>query len=305
MELKKILVPIDFTEITQAVIDSAKFFGKNFGSKLYILHVLEKPHLLFYEEGAELLLSSDEYETLLKVEKEAEQKMLEKLQELSNNLKNEGIENEIILQTGEVVDTILDVADEKDIDFTILGSHKHGLLDMLLLGSTAEMVIQKSNRSVLVIKGQPISSISKIVCGYDFLPNSQEALDVAKILAKKFHAEIRIVHGDTDEGFAHSKSVYQSVLEKKIKLLDQLKEKLENEEHIKVSVEIIKKDPETAILETIEEFKPDIAILGRRKTSKVKRMFLGTTASKVVRNSPVPVMLVRRKDWGFRFYLYR
>ncbi len=296
MELKKILVPIDFTDITKAVVETAKFFGKNFGSKLYILHVLEKPHLLFYEEGAELLLDSEEYETLLKLEKEAEKRMLEQLQELSDNLKNEGIENEIILQTGEVVDTILDVADEKDIDFTIIGSHKHGLLDMLLIGSTTEKVIQKANRSVLVVKGQPISSISKIVCGYDFLPNSQEALDVAKILAKKFNAEIRIVHGDTDEGFAHSKSVYESVLNKKIKLLDELKEKLENEEHIKVSVELIKKDPETAILETIEEFKPDIAILGRRKTSKVKRMFLGTTASKVVKNSPVPVMLVRRKD---------
>jgi hypothetical protein len=34
-------------------------------------------------------------------------------------------------------------------------------------------------------------------------------------------------------------------------------------------------------------------------------MFLGTTASKVVRNSPVPVMLVRRKDWGFQFYSFR
>ncbi len=295
IECTGILVPIDFSEITDSVIESAKFFSKNFGNKLYILHVIEKPPIMFYEEGTELLISPEEYEAILRAQEEAEKFAKQKLEEISESLTNEGIDHEIIVQTGEVVDTILDVAQEKNVDFIAIGSHKHGLLDTLLLGTTAEKIIEKSDRSVFVVKGNPLKKLEKLLLGYDFLPNSQEALKVAEFIATTLKAELVIVHADTDESFAHFKSVYEKVLQKKIKILEELKNKLEERDGIKVSFEIIKEKPSKAILDAIEDVKPDMVILGRRKTSVVKRIFLGTTASKVVKNSPIPVMIVRRE----------
>ncbi len=295
IECTGILVSIDFSEITDSVIESAKFFSKNFGNKLYILHVIEKPPIMFYEEGTELLISPEEYEAILRAKEEAEKFAKQKLEEISESLANEGIDHEIIVQTGEVVDTILDIAQEKNVDFIAIGSHKHGLLDTLLLGTTAEKIIEKSDRSVFVVKGNPLKKLEKLLVGYDFLPNSQEALRVAEFIATTLKAELVIVHADTDESFAHFKSVYEKDLQKKIKILEELKNRLEEKDGIKVSFEIIKEKPSKAILDAIEDVKPDMVVLGRRKTSAVKRIFLGTTASKVVKNSPIPVMIVRRE----------
>ena len=38
--IKKVLLPVDFSEVTDAVIESAKFIGKKFKPKFYLLHVI-------------------------------------------------------------------------------------------------------------------------------------------------------------------------------------------------------------------------------------------------------------------------
>ncbi len=292
-DFKRILAPVDLSEITDAVVDSCIFFGKLFNSEIDLLFVIEHLSPLIYVKNLELLMEPDEEEVLTLAEEKLKEDALQSLNGYSNKIENNGLISRVYIETGDVVDSILDFSEEQKVDLVVIGSHSKGLVDKLILGSVSEKVISKSRKSVLVIKGKPVREIKKILCGYDFLPNSKEALEVAKEVAKKTGATVKIVHGDADEPFAHFKGIYEKVLQKKKDILKQIKEELYRE-GINTDYEVLKESPERAILDCIEDFNPDLVVLGKRKTSAVKRIFIGTTASKVMKESSVPVMIVRR-----------
>ncbi len=292
---ENILVPIDFSDITDAVIDSAEFLAKHFNSKVYLLFVIEHLSPLVYIKNLDVFFEPDEEEILTLAEEKLKEETLENLRSYQKKFQEQGVKTEIFIETGDVVETILDFSEECNIDLIVIGSHRKGLIDKLILGTVSEKIISKASKSVLVIKGKPLNKIEKILCGYDFLPNSKEALETAKILAKKFNAIIRIIHGDADEPFAHFKGIYEKVLERKKDILNKIKKQME-QENITMDYEILKEPPSEAIIDEIHIYQPDIVVLGKRKTSAVKRLFIGTTASKVVKEANIPVIIVRRDN---------
>lgn len=55
------------------------------------------------------------------------------------------------LRKGEPAPVILDDADDHDVDFVIVGKRRHGRLEQLLVGSTAQDVIKKARRPTIVL----------------------------------------------------------------------------------------------------------------------------------------------------------
>jgi nucleotide-binding universal stress UspA family protein len=53
-----------------------------------------------------------------------------------------------------VADTLVRVADETGADAIVVGSHRHGRLSELLLGSTSRGVIAKASCPVIVVRGE-------------------------------------------------------------------------------------------------------------------------------------------------------
>jgi len=294
MAFKKLLVGVDFTDISDAVVESAKQIANLFDAEVHLITVVEPPMPALSTEP-DAFLEAEELAILLELEKSLKQEAEEKLEKYTEKLLKEGIKAYKTVEIGDVVDTILDYIEENQIDLLVIGSHKKGLIDKLLLGSVSEKLLNKSPVSTLVVKGFSLTKIEKLLVGYDFLPSSKEALNIAKEIAVKTGAEIFIVHADTDMKFAHIKSVYKVVEEKKKQLLKEIVTQL-NSEGISSFFEILKEPATDAILEEIEKYHPDLVVLGKRKSSALKRLFLGTTAQKVVENSPSPVLVVRRKD---------
>lgn len=295
MPFKNILVCVDFTDISDAVVNSAAVLSKVFNAKLNLLTVVEQP-IVFLHEDFEGVIEPEEIEILIEVEKNLRKEAEEKLNKYAESLAKENIEVKTIIEVSvDIADTILDNIENEKVDLVIIGSHKKGLLDKLLLGSVSEKIINKSPVSTLVIKGRQIEKLEKLLVGYDFLPNSKEALHLAEEIAEKTKGEIFIVHGDTDSKNTHIISIYKSVREKKEKLLKDIIENLK-QKGIKAKYEILEENPVEAILEEIEKYNPDLTIVGKRKTSKIKRLFLGSTALKIVKNSSYPVLIVRKEN---------
>ncbi len=293
MPVKKILICVDFCDIVDSVVDTGRYFSDLFDADIQIIHVIEPPSPLLYEEGFEPLLTVDGVELVVEVEKLLKEKAEE---EIKKYIKKFDKPVNYFIEIGNIAETILEHADKNNIDLIVIGSHKKGLIDKLLIGSTAEKIINKSRTSVVVVKGEPIKEIHKILVGYDFLLNSMEALDLAEDIAKRTKSEIDIVHIDSDEWFAHLAHVYEEVFEKKKKILNDLKERIEKEIGVPVRVEIEKGNPDELLLEEIKKFNPDLVVVGKRKGKKIKRIFLGRTAMKVVRNSEKPVLIVRKRE---------
>ena len=88
-------------------------------------------------------------------ELEAERKRARELVEKSaETLRAAGFRAGAVVGQGDIRERILDEAEEWKADVIVLGSHGHGQLKRILLGSVAESVARHSTCSVEIVKGK-------------------------------------------------------------------------------------------------------------------------------------------------------
>jgi nucleotide-binding universal stress UspA family protein len=134
---KTILVPIDMAHVAEgkANIDLAARHAAT-GSKIILLNVVEDiPNWAAVDLPAGLLDKS----------LEAARTELKAIAHAS------GMRMEVEVRTGHSYKTILEVANEKNIDLIIIASHQPGLQDYFL-GSTASKVVRHALCSVLIVR---------------------------------------------------------------------------------------------------------------------------------------------------------
>ena len=137
-QLKKILVPVDFTECTRKGLFYAVPFAKQFGAELTLLHVVEPPYTLASEMGG-----------LANVESVADAER--KLQKLCDELEGD-VRCHILLREGNAQSEIVAVAKELGSDLMILSTHGRTGLERIVLGSVTEKVVRHANCPVLIVR---------------------------------------------------------------------------------------------------------------------------------------------------------
>ena len=141
--MKKILVPIDFSDITTDVLDYAIHQAKEDFGSITVLHVTA-PNPIFPGPDAEPVMIQTYVDEELEHEKE-------ELYAITEHIKKHGIEAHSILLQGSIIDSIIDEAIEMHADMIVMGKESHGLLYRTLLGTTSEGVIRRSRVPVLII----------------------------------------------------------------------------------------------------------------------------------------------------------
>jgi nucleotide-binding universal stress UspA family protein len=74
-----------------------------------------------------------------------------KVQTLSANIRNEGIDTTGLMIQGAIVKTILKQASKLNVDMIILGSQQHSFIHQCILGSISNEVIHNANVPILVV----------------------------------------------------------------------------------------------------------------------------------------------------------
>ena len=161
--MKCILVPIDFSDVTAPVIDLARQLAKALGADIHLLHVKEltaaaTPGTLGYGlagmpelapmSGVPVPGSESMPETI--PEDEDQTSKLAKWQE---EIAQDGIKVSLHRPTGTVAEEILNQADELNADMIVMGTHGHGAMYNLLVGSATKGVLKHSTRPVLLVPG--------------------------------------------------------------------------------------------------------------------------------------------------------
>ncbi len=136
-KIHKIIVPIDFLQHTDQLVEYAVYIAKSFGATLYFVNVVENPHLYgdYDFPPPSMVLFNTE------MVKKAEEKM----QQLVDKTKTAGPGCEGKVCQGVVVDAIIDYAQETDGDLIIIGTHGRKGLEKMWLGSVAERVIKRAS----------------------------------------------------------------------------------------------------------------------------------------------------------------
>ncbi len=155
-----ILVALDLSEGSHIILQEAKKLASGLSSKICLLHVVgPKPGVIAYVDhepgfgglqpcyvgyGPDPSTRQDQISDKFKKEHKA-------LQEGAGELKRSGIEAVALLIQGSVIEVILRESRRLGVDMIIVGSHGHGAVYNLVMGSVSEGLLKRSPCPVLVV----------------------------------------------------------------------------------------------------------------------------------------------------------
>lgn len=144
--MKNIVVAVDFSNATPGVIKMAVSLAKSFGAGLELFHVIE-PEPSYTAYG----FTPDEFPAMNTFQEEAKRRAGIKLQELLDTVRVEVPAATSLLVQGSPLHALLDRVRESGADFVVAGSHGHGVIASLLLGSVAEGMVRKALVPTLIV----------------------------------------------------------------------------------------------------------------------------------------------------------
>jgi nucleotide-binding universal stress UspA family protein len=145
--MQRLLACIDFSEVTDAVIEQTKIIARLAGAEVRLLHVAApNPDFVGFEAGPDAV-RKQVARTLRDEHK--------KLEELVAHLQQENVAATHMMVQGPTVETIIDQARRFEADLVVLGSHGHSALFHLLAGSVTQGVLRETRVPLLVVPAKP------------------------------------------------------------------------------------------------------------------------------------------------------
>lgn len=143
--MKTILVPVDLSAVSTQVLRIACELAEPLGGRVVVLHVVQPPPVIMSDAYA---FDAGQMASLLAT---AEKVSARKLAAFARACEKRVGQVESVQRTGQPVPVILDRAAALKADYIVLGSHGHGAVYDLLMGSTTQGVLRKSRCPVLVV----------------------------------------------------------------------------------------------------------------------------------------------------------
>lgn len=144
--LKKILVPIDFSDHSKKALRYALPFARQFKAQLELMYVVE-PTIYPSDFGFGQVGFPD-------VEKELHEKATLELRELIESNVPKTMKCTAVVSTGIPFVEITTFAQAEEIDLIIVATHGRTGVEHILFGSTAEKIIRKAPCPVLVVRAE-------------------------------------------------------------------------------------------------------------------------------------------------------
>ena len=124
----------------------ASGMAKAFGAQLRLFHVVE-PEPSYTAYG----FTPDEFPALHAYQEEAKRRAGSKLEQLLEKVKADLPSASTQIAQGSPLHALLDYVKESGADLVVLGSHGHGVIASLLLGSVAEGMVRKATVPTLIV----------------------------------------------------------------------------------------------------------------------------------------------------------
>lgn len=141
-KLKKILVPIDFSDQSLKALRYAVPFAEQFGATLFLTHVVEPTGLVNDLPDVAIALARENQPDAVKT----------RLTALADSEIEPLIPVKVEVRSGKPFDEIVTLAKTLDIDLIIIATRGNTGLKHIFLGSTAERVVRRAPCPVLVVR---------------------------------------------------------------------------------------------------------------------------------------------------------
>lgn len=296
----KILFATDFSESARPVQRYAFDFAKHTGSTLHIVHVVDDARLAsigVYGFGG---VVNDSVEV---AKEHARADIAEAVREASSN----DVIAKAHLAVGPPGTKICEMAEELGCSLIIMGTHGRSGFSKFFFGSTCERVLHLSCLPVLTVRAQEDASPDtrrvvppkRILCPCDLTYLSRQALPLAVSACRDFGASLTLMNViDTRveyPAFAPPMASPQTG-ELRRSAQEKLRAMVESFEDIATEVAVLTGVPHEEIIEIAQHAEIDMVVMATHGRSGLAHALLGSTAEKVVRSVPCPVLTVRPRD---------
>ncbi len=278
----RVLVATDLSPSARVALRSAEALARLSGGPLALVHVLEP-----LPPRYRLLIQSFGTPDLEEVRRDAARKALAR--EVTR-LRGRGSRLESFVRHGRPWQEILKAAREWQADLICLGNSGRSRLDRLLLGSTAENVVCRSDLPVLVTRDRPLAKLDRVFLPVDFDEGSKSAVRFAvERLPRKSRLEALFVLPPP-----LPLDPYQVVLDGREKTIARdlrafLREQGAGRTRARV---LLWGDPADEILRAARRSRADLIVIATHGRRGLPRALMGSVAEKVVRYADRPVLVL-------------
>ena len=300
MELKKILVAVDFSEASNRAFEQARLLAGTDDVELHVVHRLVSPMTVFPPVAptgsnslAEIGRILDDYMA------QAREEAVQTIEALLAGTPDNVVTSYTVAESGTPVEALEEAIASFGPDLLVLGAHgKHGL-EKVMLGSVASEMLHHADVPVLLVREDSElygaeAAAGTILAPVDFSDHSQRALAVARSLAQRNGASLHVVHAVellhtpfTPGGLTSRFEAEPGLQEKTLTALREMLGDAEGE------VEAEDGSPASVILARREALGASLVVMGSRGLTGLKGLLLGSVAEKVARFCEVPVLVVR------------
>ena len=149
LQLKKLLVPTDFSANSKKALVYAVRLAQRNDSSVILFHVFESPEFVRQLPEDFSYKSNEEVRKLFDA---AKRRSEERLLTLLRDMQASDVKIETLQRLGTPYEEIVKVAKETGVDLIVIATHGYTGVKHFLLGSTAERVVNVSPCPVLVVR---------------------------------------------------------------------------------------------------------------------------------------------------------
>lgn len=286
-----ILVATDLSEHSQDAVRWASAYAADLQTPLHIAHIIDT-------------LGDDELWTaLFETPDEIEHRVLTSASERTSQFATNALQGvptpadrKVLVAVGPPADELEKFAREKASELLVCGTSGHGRMRNALFGSTAYRLTHSSTRpTIFVPSGSSLPPAKHILVALDFSDCSLAALTWAGKCAARWGSSVTAVHGigvsalspDYEPGVNFVPMVEALTEQREEQLSAQLADR-----GVEGNVIVSRLSPSEAIAETAASLGADLVVMGTHGRGAVGRFLLGSVATRVLRDTTVPVATI-------------
>ena len=302
LQLKTILVPLDFSTASMRALKYTVPLAESFKAAIHLVHVQPADELTAISRAGNLMLDCADAIAL----------MQDRLAEIERTHEVQFWPDNCHVLSGRPYQEICRLAGEIDAGLIVLPTHGYTGLKHVVLGSTAERVVRFAPCPVLVLRGTKYQTtvlddasgnaefrLGQILVPVDFSNRSLAGVRYAARLARSTGASLRLLHAvypyaqviAFDRMGSSSESVIQIATETAEEQMTMLKARkflrdlgCETEVRVGPAAEVISSSS--------QQLGIDLIVTSTHGRTGFKRALLGSVAEQVVRYAECPVITV-------------
>jgi nucleotide-binding universal stress UspA family protein len=278
-----ILCPMDYSEDARHAFDLACRLAGAFGAKVRLLHVVPRARrgmgmapdvpLSMGYRGA--------WESRLRMLQPADPRT----------------HIEHMLAEGDAAEEIVNLARETACGLIVMGPDRRTGLTGLFHTSVTENVQRKASCPVVTVAAHahslPKLRLNTIVHPTDFSPHADHAFDLARSLARSTGGELFLIHVTTHALLM--KQAYRDEIEKTLKRMTQA------DPTVRMHSVLMSGDPVSVTLRIAQNVASDLIVIGTHGRSGLNRLWHGSVARHIQRESPCAVATIKLPSEAGRF----